>query len=366
MKYLFRDETALQSIAAWADEIRVERPYTTPWHYINIPPSAEGVDWKPDCPEGNCITVKIREFAGVVRLAIKTREERQEALQFLVHLVGDLHQPLNAGFLQDHGGNDTTVKFDGGELTLHEFWDGALIGHKGETPEDVANALNAAAERIEKTTQVLNRAKDLDSQWSEVESAGSTERVYVSNIRGMLDHRDLQTNLLMDLSSAVPKPQKPVLEGLQLIGKDTEQGKRLIKQVPRDKREQITVQSVAMQYHPTIASALGMPAQPGSGAQPDDPYGGGGPREQPPAGRSEGGFGRNPDSGYIDPGSFEEEDADLRSADPLGFYDLRPYTERLAEAELKTGQGEAMVIGRAAIEGRPCQLSVMDFEFMGG
>jgi hypothetical protein len=129
--------------------------------------------------------------------------------------------------------------------------------------------------------------------------------VYVSNIRGMLDLRDLQTNLLMDLSSAVPKPQKPVLEGLQLIGKDTEQGKRLIKQVPRDKREQITVQSVAMQYHPSIASALGMPAQPGSGAQPDDPYGGGGPREQPPSGRSEGGFGRNPDSGYIDPGSFE-------------------------------------------------------------
>lgn len=143
MKYLFRDETTLQSIAAWADEIRVERPYTTPWHYINIPPSAEGVDWKPDCPEGNCITVKIREFAGIVRLAIKTREERQEALQFLVHLVGDLHQPLNAGFLQDHGGNDTTVTFGGEEMTLHEFWDGALIGHKSESTEDLANRLSA-------------------------------------------------------------------------------------------------------------------------------------------------------------------------------------------------------------------------------
>lgn len=144
LKYLFRDEISLQSIADWADEIRVERPYTTPWHYINIPPSAEGVDWKPDCPEGNCITVKIREFAGIVRLAIKTREERQEALQFLVHLVGDLHQPLNAGFLQDHGGNDTTITFGGEEMTLHEFWDGAPIGQKGETPEDLANRLSAA------------------------------------------------------------------------------------------------------------------------------------------------------------------------------------------------------------------------------
>jgi acetyl-CoA carboxylase carboxyl transferase beta subunit len=67
-----------------------------------------------------------------------------------------------------------------------------------------------------------------------------------------------------------------------------------------------------------------------------------------------------------DPGSFTEEDADLRSADPLGFFDLRPYAERLAEAELKTGQGDAIVIGRAVIEGEPCQLSVMDFGFMGG
>jgi len=67
-----------------------------------------------------------------------------------------------------------------------------------------------------------------------------------------------------------------------------------------------------------------------------------------------------------DPGSFAEEDADLRSADPLGFFDLRPYAERLAEAELKTGQGDAIVIGRAEIDGESCQLSVMDFGFMGG
>jgi len=67
-----------------------------------------------------------------------------------------------------------------------------------------------------------------------------------------------------------------------------------------------------------------------------------------------------------DPGSFEEEDADLRSADPLRFFDLRPYAERLAEAELKTGHGDAIVIGRGEIEGKPCELSVMDFAFMGG
>lgn len=68
----------------------------------------------------------------------------------------------------------------------------------------------------------------------------------------------------------------------------------------------------------------------------------------------------------VDKGSFVEEDADLRSADPLGFFDLRPYTERLVEAEMSTGLGDAIVCGRASIEGSECRLAVMDFAFMGG
>jgi acetyl-CoA carboxylase carboxyl transferase beta subunit len=67
-----------------------------------------------------------------------------------------------------------------------------------------------------------------------------------------------------------------------------------------------------------------------------------------------------------DEGTFLEEAADLRSDDPLGFFDLRPYTERLAEAEMKTDLGEAMVIGQATLDGSPLELAVMDFAFMGG
>jgi acetyl-CoA carboxylase carboxyl transferase subunit beta len=67
-----------------------------------------------------------------------------------------------------------------------------------------------------------------------------------------------------------------------------------------------------------------------------------------------------------DVGTFVEEAAELRSEDPLSFFDLRPYAERLAEAELKTGLGDAMVIGQGAIEDHVCELAVMDFAFMGG
>jgi acetyl-CoA carboxylase carboxyl transferase beta subunit len=68
----------------------------------------------------------------------------------------------------------------------------------------------------------------------------------------------------------------------------------------------------------------------------------------------------------VDPGSFVEADADLRSADPLEFFDLRPYVERLAEAEVETGLGDALVSGAGRIDGASCALAVMDFDFMGG
>jgi acetyl-CoA carboxylase carboxyl transferase subunit beta len=67
-----------------------------------------------------------------------------------------------------------------------------------------------------------------------------------------------------------------------------------------------------------------------------------------------------------DPGSFQEEAADLHSEDPLHFFDLRPYTDRLAEAELSTGLAEAIVIGQATLDGRPFEIAAMDFGFMGG
>jgi acetyl-CoA carboxylase carboxyl transferase beta subunit len=69
---------------------------------------------------------------------------------------------------------------------------------------------------------------------------------------------------------------------------------------------------------------------------------------------------------YADDGSFTEEAAGVRSDDPLSFFDLRPYAERLSEAELNTGLGEAIVIGHATLDANPIELAVMDFSFMGG
>ena len=71
-------------------------------------------------------------------------------------------------------------------------------------------------------------------------------------------------------------------------------------------------------------------------------------------------------SQLADVGTFEEEDADLRSADPLEFFDLKPYTERLAQAEMDTGLGDAILTGKASIDGHACRIAAMDFSFLGG
>jgi len=68
----------------------------------------------------------------------------------------------------------------------------------------------------------------------------------------------------------------------------------------------------------------------------------------------------------VDAGSFVEAADDVRSADPLEFFDLRPYVERVSEAELNTGLGEAILVGSATLDGHAVELAVMDFAFMGG
>lgn len=144
----------MASLANWADDIREDRPETARWHYINIPPDATALDLDRDCPSADCITVKAREFLGIVRLGIKGQEERLDALRFLIHLMGDLHQPLHVGFARDRGGNDIPIVFHGEESNLHKLWDSDLLA-RHISDEDVFAA------------QLLSEIRPQDEkQWS--------------------------------------------------------------------------------------------------------------------------------------------------------------------------------------------------------
>lgn len=124
---LLQPGETLQSIASWADDIRPQRQATSTWHYINIPIQTPKGDYRPFCPATGCVVGIIDEMKGRLKNSALSREERAEALKFLVHFVGDMHQPLHCGDNKDRGGNDVKVVFRNQASNLHSIWDTSLL-----------------------------------------------------------------------------------------------------------------------------------------------------------------------------------------------------------------------------------------------
>ncbi len=129
----------LSSIASCADQVRSEeprgvclkvveesKPESKEWHFIDIPIRFADLDMSRDCPDGNCVVPKIKEFARILRES-RDAGERKEALMFLVHFVGDIHQPLHCADNNDRGGNETRVTFFGQSKKLHGIWDSTIL-----------------------------------------------------------------------------------------------------------------------------------------------------------------------------------------------------------------------------------------------
>jgi len=122
----------LPDMASWADQIRGVEPRTGPWHYVDIPLNRLGLDMARDCPKGACVVAKIAEFREKWHDPAASPAARREALLFLIHLVGDLHQPLHCEDNHDDGGNDVRVRFLGEATSLHALWDTGLLRQAGD------------------------------------------------------------------------------------------------------------------------------------------------------------------------------------------------------------------------------------------
>jgi hypothetical protein len=118
---------SLEDLASWADEIRQSRPETANWHFVDIPLNSTGLDMSRDCPQSNCVIAKIEEFQSQWQNPALSQAKRREALLFLVHFVGDLHQPLHCENNNDKGGNEVSVEFLGSHTNLHALWDTGLF-----------------------------------------------------------------------------------------------------------------------------------------------------------------------------------------------------------------------------------------------
>jgi len=131
----------LVSIAAWADHIRSGRPETETYHYVEIPFDDPGYDERRDGQDNAFIVNAFRRMKRLVGDAERAEEERREALKFLVHIVGDIHQPLHCIDRGDAGGNGTIVELNGEQMKLHHVWDFRIVESFGMNEKQMARML---------------------------------------------------------------------------------------------------------------------------------------------------------------------------------------------------------------------------------
>lgn len=127
--------------AGWADYIRGYWWWTAPWHYINWPLELEEPGFDVYAAEKGNIVSAIADQLKIYRDRKKLRQDRLEALKFLIHFVGDIHQPLHCGTGVDKGANNVPVLVRGKPTNLHAAWDGTIYDDRGEAPDAHARRL---------------------------------------------------------------------------------------------------------------------------------------------------------------------------------------------------------------------------------
>jgi hypothetical protein len=169
------DET-IAARASWADEVRRERKETEPWHFIDIEITGSGLDMRRDCPNHDCVLAKITEFRKLWKDPTASRETRREALLFLVHFAGDMHQPLHCADNHDKGANDVQVEFLGEAQNLHRLWDSGVLNKM--PPEEMLFARLRQSITPERQTEW---SRGTVEDWA-VESFHAAQKVVYGNL----------------------------------------------------------------------------------------------------------------------------------------------------------------------------------------
>nr|WP_321408731.1 S1/P1 nuclease [uncultured Carboxylicivirga sp.] len=125
--------------ANWADEIRSEKdnPYNKLPHYVNMPLDEKYEDAVKN-QKGDIVTV-LDQMVKMLKDNKSSKEEKAIALKFIIHLVGDAHQPMHVGLKEDLGGNRLEVQWFGEESNLHKVWDEELIDYSRLSYTELVN-----------------------------------------------------------------------------------------------------------------------------------------------------------------------------------------------------------------------------------
>ncbi|MBW8200519.1 S1/P1 nuclease [Flagellimonas abyssi] len=144
---------SLAFVSTFADDIKADRSYSkySAWHYVNYPLGTSYRD--SDKSEYGDIVVAIEECIQKVKNNENSKEDRVFHLKMLIHLIGDLHQPMHASRVEDKGGNDIQVQWFGEGSNLHRVWDKNLIESYGMTYSELAYELSDVDKKKRKAIQ---------------------------------------------------------------------------------------------------------------------------------------------------------------------------------------------------------------------
>ena len=181
---------SLPDASVWADNIRQYRHDADPLHYVNIPISAATYDSARYCPNRRCIIAAIADDQRVLADPAASADARAEALRFLIHFMGDLHQPLHVGDNNDRGGNQRVVYLEGDSTNLHAVWDGKMLERAGVTEAVYLAQLRRAMATLD--LSALERGSVVD--WAMEGHRISAERVYRIPPDGRLGRAYIDSN----------------------------------------------------------------------------------------------------------------------------------------------------------------------------
>lgn len=163
----------LEEAATWPDDMRSDpsplwQKQASPWHYVTL----NGTTYDHAPPEGDAIEALAR-FGKTLQDPNASRADKQMALRFIVHLVGDLHQPLHAGKCCDRGANDVKVTWFGKPTNLHAVWDSSIVDEEQLSFSELATKL----ERHISPADVIAWSDVNPLDWVS-ESAGYRDKLY--------------------------------------------------------------------------------------------------------------------------------------------------------------------------------------------
>jgi hypothetical protein len=181
--------STLASISTWADEHKSRQ--TAAGHYVNFPRETCVYVKERDCPDGNCLIAAVERQTAVLKSA-SSDADKLKALKYLVHFVGDLHQPLHAGYADDRGGNSYQVQFFKRGSNLHAVWDSALIKTVSEDPDVWVARL--AAKSLKGPVEVLDAVQIAEESCRIVGQPGfypgrQVHSAYAEEYRPVLEQR---------------------------------------------------------------------------------------------------------------------------------------------------------------------------------